>query len=366
VIGLHRTGNGTVGALLGAAAAYLVLALEEVAHDEERFWHLARARDRLRLVAEPTGDELEPAADLLALEENPFQPKELDPVARRHGERFRIVRGGLEPVIVSVRVIGVEDRTVVPMVVNLDTGVGVTYLGSVPDGQELRFGSDGSATLAGASVATRSFSFRGAVFADADALAPGRDFVFADEADSEAGGDRAAAFVVTRPVADAFAPGGVPHAGGLLDAATLALGETRWGFFVRVGHYGAEPLEAVPSFGAGVFDASVWAAMPGEVVPPAGAVGFAWQEREPFALTVWVPRRFAALDVEGEPPVRERLRALLERHRAAGVHVYVSYADERWSVGTGLLRDLDSDDPRGLVVVGTTLWPDETPQPTPT
>ena len=45
----HRTGNGTPTALLAATAAYLGfdLDLREVAHDDERWWHLAPATDRL-------------------------------------------------------------------------------------------------------------------------------------------------------------------------------------------------------------------------------------------------------------------------------------------------------------------------------
>ena len=37
----------------------------------------------------------------------------------------------------------------------------------------------------------------------------------------------------------------------------------------------------------------------------------------------------------------------------------------RWSLGSGLLRDPESTDPRGRVVVGTRLWPSDTEQPPP-
>lgn len=371
-IALHRSGNGTIGAIIGAGAARLDLAVEGIAHDEERFWHIARCRDRLRLVRpEPPGSspattEPLPAADLVALEENPFRPKELDPTARRHGDRFRIVRGGLDPVSVTVRVVGAADRTVWPMVVNLDAGFGVAFAGTVPDGSELRFESDGRVTMAGADVTPSAFTFRGAVFANQDAVVPKREFVFADEEEDD--DDRIATFVVTEPLAEAFGPGGPPHSGALLAAATMGLGETRWAFFVRVAHYGgmggAQGVPAVPGFQAGVFDASVFDAG-GAAVEPAGAVGFAWEEREPFSFTLWIPQRFQGLDVEGNVPVAERVRLVLDRHRAAGVHAYVKYADDRWSLATGVLRDLDSADARGIVVVGTGLWPDGTPQPQP-
>ena len=51
------------------------------------------------------------------------------------------------------------------MVVNLDTGFGVSTTVSVPDGEDLRFERDGRVTLSGASVARLSYTFQGAVFA---------------------------------------------------------------------------------------------------------------------------------------------------------------------------------------------------------
>jgi hypothetical protein len=367
-VGIHRDGNGTVRALLGAGAAALALEVRELEHTEDRYWHVARCRDTLRLVRpEPPGTsppqtELEPAEDVLALEENPFQPKEVDPVERRHGDVFRVLRSGLEPVTVTIRVVGLEERTLGPMVINLDTGFGVAFVGSVPDGQELRFESDGRVTLEGASVARSSYAFRGAVFASAGA-AHATDFVFAPAA---AGSDRAATFAVTEPIPDAFEPGAVfPHAEGLLEGAEMSLGESRWAFFVRSAHFGREapaaPELAQPVFAAAVFDESVFE--PG--TDAAAAVGFAWQEHEPFAATLWIPARFAAFDADGEVPVRERVRLFLDRYRGTGIHIYAKYEDDEWSLGSGLLRDLGATDPRGTVVVGTRLWPGDAVQPPP-
>ena len=62
--------------------------------------------------------------------------------------------------------------------------------------------------------------------------------------------------------------------------------------------------------------------------------------------------------------MRERVRLFVERYRAAGVHVYAKYADDRWSIGSGLIRDLESTNPRGTVVVGTRMWPPDTVEPT--
>src|ERR1044071_8040963 len=168
---------------------------------------------------------LTPRTDLIALEENPLREQDSDPVERRSADRFHVLRSGFETVPATIRVIGIGSRTVQPMIVNLDTGFGVVFTGSVADGQELRFESDGRATLDGASVARLSFTFTGGVFADADA-AERRDFVY--------GG---AKFAVTHPIADGFDPDAVfPHADGLLEPATLVVGESRFAFFTREAH----------------------------------------------------------------------------------------------------------------------------------
>src|SRR5262249_56305662 len=97
---------------------------------------------------------------------------------------------------------GVGSRTVEPMVVNLDTGFGLAYTGTVGDGQELRFESDGRATLDGAGVARLSYTFTGGVFADA-AGAHRLDFVFEGGLDP----GRTAPFPVAPPVDRRFRPG---------------------------------------------------------------------------------------------------------------------------------------------------------------
>ena len=56
------------------------------------------------------------------------------------------------------------------------------------------------------------------------------------------------------------------------------------------------------------------------------------------------------------------ITALLDRHRAAGVHLRAEYADPRWTLGQGVVRG-EAGDALGVVVAGTELWPDGTPQP---
>src|SRR5262249_18416573 len=174
--------------------------------------------------------------------------------------------------------------------------------------------------------------------------------------------ERVATFAVTTPIPDAFDPSAVfPHTEGLLGAATLPVGESRWAFFVRAGDYGrdAETPEdelAVPIFNSAVFEESVFEPARGVGSPSSGKVGFSWQEHEPFAARLWIPLRFSTLDKAGEVPVNERLRLLLDRHRGAAIHVYVEYADDRWTIPGGLIRDVRSSEPLGTVIEGTTMW----------
>jgi hypothetical protein len=349
IIGAFRTGNGTAEALLRATASYLALDLVDVGHSADRWWHLGKCQELLSIDVEgvDTGDAL------LAIEENPFEDASVAPIDRRHADRFRIVRGGLEDVTVTTDVVGVGERTVHPMVVNVDVGRGVVFDGTVPDGVTLSFEANGRVMLGDSESTGSCFAFDGAVFASSDALHP-KDFVYADAEDP---GESDASFVVTAPVADAFGTStALSHSGGTVDALTMPLGESRWAFFVRVAHFGSGTRAAVPSYGAGQFDGSVWADDDGGLDEVSGSVGFRWQEREPFALRVLLPQRYAALDDDAGSVLLEPLRLLLDRHRAAGVHVYVAYADDRWVLGTGVVRDNDSDDAVGTLVSGTTLW----------
>lgn len=383
LVRVHRDGNGTVSALLRAAAAFLALEVVEITHLDDRSWHVARCLDLLRLTRDGDAGSatVEPDEDLLALEENPFRLQVVDPVPRRPGEVFRQLRGGFDEVQVSVRVRGIEDRTVAPQVVNTGAGKGVAYTGTVPDGQELRFESDGRITLAGANVTRRGYSFSGGVFASED---PRRgDFVFGSTDDDQpAPADRVATFVVTRPLTDAFDPGAVfPHAGGLVEALPMRVGESTWVLFVGEAAFGSAPSGfAIPAdrsaFAGGdgadpAGRASVFADEAGAPLPAAAEVGFDWQEREPYAVRLWLPQRLLGLDAaEGaapaQPVLRDRLRRLLDRHRAGGVHVYVEHADDRWTLGEGVVREPGSTEPVGGLVLGTRLWPAVAqPDPTP-
>ena len=373
-IGLHHAGNSSVESLLRATASLLALDVIDVLHHPERYWHFAICSDRIRL-SEPQpaeaaapSEELQPVADLVALEENPYKAADVNPVPRPHGQLFSITRAGWEDVPLTVRVLGVADRSMAPMVVNVDTGSGVIYTGAVADGEELRFETTGRVTLGpvdapNPSEVTRlAFSFSGAVFAASPAHS--NDFVWADADDSTVGGDRAAAFAETTPLERGFDPStAFPHEGGLIQAPTLLVNTTRWAFFVRVSHFGRQlaptvPEPALPTVLAGIWDESVFDPTgPDGTRAPSGQVGFEWEEREAFAVCVWLPRRFSSLDAEGSELIRERVRILLDRYRGAGIHVRVKYSDDRWTLGVGVTRDTESLDAMGTIVAGTRLWP---------
>ena len=353
-IGAHGIGNATPHALLAAAAAYLGFRVGTVVPTPGRWWTLAHCDDLL-----------ETHQDLLALEENPFRHADLEPAPRPHGQRFRIVRGGLEDVDVTVRVLGVGARTVRPMVVDVLAGHGLVWEGSVPDGSELRFEASGAVTLDGDVVTGSAWEFHGAVFADGRARLQG-DFVFTDATAREHDGH----FVTTAPRADALeAAAAFPHGAATTGPLRLRLGQTYWAAFVRVDHTSTvTPGALAPRTKHARFDQAVLADSNGIDGPTAGdpsfRIGFAWEEREPFAVRILLPRRLAAVDDDKGSKLREPLRQLLDRHRAAGVDVRIEYADPRWTVGTGVVRDTE-DDAIGTVVAGTELWPDGTPQPGP-
>src|SRR5262249_27729350 len=154
---------------------------------------------------------------------------------------------------------------------------------------------DGVATLDGADVTGNAWAFQGAVFAD-DGEGDPRDFCFTDDGGAAPSG-QPARIATAVPFAGAFDPDALwPQVDGDLPGAVLALGTSRWAFFVRSAHFGAHDggdIAAISIWQAGVFDASVWCGPP---TWTAGKVGFDWDEREAFAVKVWLPLRLQALD----------------------------------------------------------------------
>lgn len=352
LIGVHRAGNASPGALLAAAAELLALQPGRLRRSGDDYWHLLDTSDRLRPAGAPP-----PRPDLLALEENPEEDVEIDPAPRRHREPFSVDRLGFGPVPTDVIVVAREDRCAWPMVVDVCAGHALVYADKLSAGRTLRWRASGLVELDGVEAGNLAFAIDGGVYAD-DTASSAFDFVFGDDSDPSAWGDRVATFGVCRPWAGAL-DGPLPHGGGLTPPISLRVGQTRLRFFVREACFGTVDaggggaVAAVPAFMAGLFDASLAADAADQ---PAADIGFAWRERQAYTCTLWLPRRFAALDGDGQVPIRERIRLALDRFRPAGVYLGVDYADDRWTLGDGVLRDADSAEPEGLVVHGTRLW----------
>lgn len=367
---LHAGGNGTVQAVMLAAANALDLEIGTIVHSTDRFWHASRVRDRQRLTRPVPGDaeaseEVGQASELLGLEENPLERTESDRIGRRHGELFDLRRRGFDRALLQVRVTGEGARTIGPMVVNRDEGHGVGFAGKVPAGATLVFTEEGRAQLNGADVTPFAYAWRGACFAGADASAE-RDFVF----DGEGVGPRQkpARFAVATPANRLDSGTTFPHAGASLPMPGIAVGETRFAFFVQEAHASlATPMgvrRVVPRPAVGFLDGSVFAPGPDESREVAAQVGLSWLEHRAYAVRLLVPGRFKELDPDDPEAavVRQHVVRALRRFRPAGVEVAVAFVDERWVLGHGVLGGED-DDPIAALRSGMVLWSQPSPPP---
>ena len=116
---------------------------DELFHSQDRFWHSAFVRERAP-AGIPTGGEV------IGMEENPVRrevtPEPPDPpdpskplgAPRKNAELFRVYRRGFGRSLLQVRIWGVGNRTVGPMLVNRDEGRGIGFAGEVPDGATAR------------------------------------------------------------------------------------------------------------------------------------------------------------------------------------------------------------------------------------
>lgn len=376
LIQIHRAGNGSVRSLLEASAAYLHLRVNDITHVGDDYWHIAHCNDLITL---PPKDETGPSPattdDWLALEENPFKKTTIEPEKFVHRGKRKILRNGFDPVPVTIAITGIEDRTCYPMIVDTNKGHGLYYAGIVSDGQTLEFTADGRVLLDGSEADNQAFAFTGAVFAENTGLtkASSTDFAFCSEHGTTPHG-QCAVFVETEPVDEGFSAD-MPHMGGLSPAITLAVGATNLQFFVRIAHFGARTTEppagqaAIESYSAGHYNTSLFALdTTGAGSKDAAAlIGFEWQEREAFKVIVWLPSRFASYDLNNEsdePSLAQRLRTLLDRHRAAGISLDIKYASDLWQLPYGYITDLDSPQSYKSITAGSRLWNTGSPQPT--
>ncbi|NOZ30063.1 MAG: hypothetical protein GXP39_18690, partial [Chloroflexi bacterium] len=229
---------------------------------------LARAADR----TEP-----------LMLVETPWKPVEPPPAVCVNGQRLGLHQDDFEPVIPTIVVIGIEDRTVEPVIANLTNGQVIGYLGTVPDGQRLVIAPDGTARLEGRDVSDRLFSMRGG-FYDRDAFDRDRT-----------------RFVLRRP-RGAFDLAGVGHPDyrfatrpTQVESPHLPRGDSDWHVTATIGRFGRTAYGRCvwdapdpARFRQGSFDGTAWDASIFQLEPSL-SVQFRWLERERATFEVRVP-----------------------------------------------------------------------------
>jgi len=373
---LHARGNGTVRTVVEGAANALDLDMGPMVSSADRYWHAAAVRDRLRLArpvpkldkdGKPTSQEV-PAAlavepEIIGIEENPQHRVTTDSLGRKDGEIWSITRRGFERALIQIRITGLEGgRTIGPMVVNCDEGRGVGYAGSVPQGKTLVFTEEGRALLDGADVTSSAYAWEGACFADTSQTSK---YDFAFDGPGRDPQHRAAVFVTATPLEAMDRQAVVPHGDVNLPAEGIAVGVTRYAFFVQQAHFNSLEGTAeapvvrlvTPRNRAAFFDGSLFAAAGGETLGVAAEVAFSWLERRAFSARLLIPARFRNLadDPEGTE-VRRRVSIAIERFRPVGVEVTVEFIDDRWSLGGGTLTEGQDADLIDQLRSAMVLW----------
>jgi hypothetical protein len=283
------------------------------------------------------------------LVENPIVDRSTSDTGRRQRETFRARRSGFFDGPVAVVVTGVGRRTVKPMVLNESGHQGFVFDGALEPGQKLTYSVDGKVLLDSTDVTARTTFFEGGLFADVGT--PISRFAPSSPPPSPGQVADNAAVVATpmdgldrnfpRPTLSPVSP--LPPLG-------LRLGESVWRFSVEEG-----------AFDASAFDGAVFALPPDPValgaLPPSGKVQLLWKENEPFAASVLIPADLASLNeahvVEGDIPTL--VRAGLERFRAGGIRLDVSYFDDEWILAKSVLRSLDAPPGPGVSFDATAL-----------
>jgi hypothetical protein len=383
---IHASGNGTVRALLEAAANALDLELDlaknsvvkqaiadsgqehglnlgisdDLFHSDDRFRHASFVLDRMQPAPLPPaapGGKPRPlpyAPEAVAMEENPKRRETRAVGPKAHAEPFTIIRRGFGHELLRADLKGIGTHTQHPMLVNRDQGHGVGLSLAVPDGKVAEFREDGHVTLDGADVTSYAYSWRGACFADAGTPSA-RDFVFAGDGAAR----YRATFAVATPTGALDRGFNFPHAGQPIEAPDVRVGITRLVLFVRQAHLssldGPQDVRwVVPRPFVAFADAAVFAG--GDTSVKAADITLSWMENEGYAVRIVIPARFAALDEHGFS-AKEQVAAALQRFRPAGVVVRVEYEDDRWVLGTGVVDVPAVDNPIDRLLGGTVLWP---------
>ncbi len=333
-------------------------------HSGDRFWHAAFVRERAALLPGLATSEI------IGMEENPVRREFTPDTPRTHGELFRVYRRGFGRSLLQVHITGAGNRSVGPMLVNRDEGIGIGFAGIVPDGTILVFDEAGRVTLGGGEVTASAFAWKGACFAanDDDPAVP-RDFVFDGPGVDPA---RSARFAVATPFDALDGAFTFPHAGDRIPMPGIGIGTTRFAFFVQEAHFASMDDTAVPNVPVplsprphgGILDSSVFAPPPDDEQSPSASVSLSWLEHEAYALRILLPRRFAQFDSPPpELPLAELVGRALERHRPAGVEVRVEYVEDRWILGESDVTAADAADPILSLRGGSVLWALPAPNP---
>lgn len=271
------------------------------------------------------------------LVENPLTDHSTNNTPRHQGETFRAHRGGFFDGQVAIQVTGVGDRTVRPMVINETDHEGFFFGDVVPDGKKLVLTTDGKVLLDGTDVTAKAAFFTGALVATGaprDSRASPHDQTVPPAA--AASPDDVVDVVTPAGALDRRFPRTAVTPVASLPPVDLRLGDSTWRFSVEEGAYDLSAYgEAVYAFPE---DPTARMAL-----PPSGSVQLMWKENEPFAASVLIPSDLKTLEdahlVDDLPAL---VLAGLERYRAAGIRLDVSYFDQNWVLGHSLLKSLTS------------------------
>lgn len=299
------TGTATPGALLQVAAATLGLDVWDASGQPQ----LSPGSIANATLAPVTG-----RTQPLTLVETPWQAIEPEAVACVNGQRLGFHQDDFAPVVPTLVVTGVGERTVEPLVVNLTSGQAIGYLGNVPDGQRLVIRPDGTARLDGRDVSERLYALQGG-FYDRDAF------------------DQARARLVRRQPRAAFGLRGLDGPDFLfagqptaVQTPRLPVGDSEWAVTATIGRFGRT------AFGRAVWDApdpqvfqqGRFAVTPWDgslfTLAPSLHLALRWQERERAVCELRVPWELVQrgpdrVDVDGWAYSVDPTAGILRVHR---------------------------------------------------
>ena len=279
----------------------------------------------------PEGGSWKEIEKLIYIHENPIVDKETGLSEARQRQRYPVRRGGFFHGRVGIRVVGVADRTVKPLVINLASREGYGFRGNVPDGKELLISRDGHAYLDGEDVSAKCYRVYDG-FMDDTSMARIAD------------GDPVHGFSKCDPVGatDRNIPGPIVIGLPEFPPPRLRHGDSVFRFNVEEGAFDAS------RFGEAVFSFPGQAAI--DAAPPSGKFQLEWREHQAFTVRVLLPpelQSWEAAFLSGGDLASHVARGL-ERFRPAGVRLEVDFWNDAWVLGESLLEDTTEPDGEGV------------------